>query len=243
MNHPHELLADMVDGTLDEATLAEVRAHLDVCEGCREDLALATRGKAAARALPRVPAPTDLHDRVVTAAAGGGRGTPLWYRWAGAAAAAVAVIVLAIALPDVGGDVDRGGVRETMGAAEANGPAAEDSVAGDGIVVERLDRDFDEQDLRDLAKSSAAAFDRDRPSARPAALSSEDGAVRCVAEALPEAPTGELIRVIAARFQGREAYFAVYLEGPGADQPPDTASVYVASRASCQFLSTAFAQP
>lgn len=29
MNHPYELLADLMDGTLDEGDLAEVQGHLD----------------------------------------------------------------------------------------------------------------------------------------------------------------------------------------------------------------------
>ena len=38
MNHPYEQLADLVDGTLDEETLAGVQAHLRTCASCREDL-------------------------------------------------------------------------------------------------------------------------------------------------------------------------------------------------------------
>ena len=64
MNHPYEQLADLVDGTLDEETLAGVQAHLRTCASCREDLANATAGRAAARSLPQEPAPADLHERV-----------------------------------------------------------------------------------------------------------------------------------------------------------------------------------
>lgn len=242
MNHPYELLADLVDGTLDETTLAGVRAHLDSCAECREDVALATRGRDAARALPEVPAPTDLHDRVVSEAGGGGRGVPLWYRWAGAAAAAAAVIVLAIALPNVGGDEDRAGPN-TLTSSEATGAAAEDAVGGGSqVVVEQLSTDFDEDTLRDLAKDSAAAFQRSTGQPPQAAtLFSDAEVIECVTDAWGGKISGELIRLIQARFQGREAYFAVYLEGPGANEPADTAFVYVASRSGCQALSTAFA--
>jgi hypothetical protein len=47
--------------------------------------------------------------------------------------------------------------------------------------------------------------------------------------------------LIEARFEGRAAYIAVYLEGPGADQEPDLAAVWVAARDDCSFLSLAFA--
>ena len=43
MNHPYELLADLMDGTLDEGDLAGVQAHLDSCASCREDVADAKR--------------------------------------------------------------------------------------------------------------------------------------------------------------------------------------------------------
>ena len=80
MNHPFEQLADLMNGTLDERGLAGVQAHLDLCATCRQDLDVATRGARAARSLPIEDPPSDLYRRVV--GAGGGRGTPAWYRWA-----------------------------------------------------------------------------------------------------------------------------------------------------------------
>jgi anti-sigma factor RsiW len=86
MNHPYEQLADLVDGSLDEDALAGVQAHLDSCEACRADVALATAGRAAARSLPAEPAPADLPERVLREAGAvaaapprdgfGGRGRP-----------------------------------------------------------------------------------------------------------------------------------------------------------------------
>ena len=89
-----------MDGTLDEGDLAGVQAHLDTCASCRRDMADATAGARAARSLPVEDPPADLHRRVV--GSGGGRGAPVWYRWAGVAAAAAAVVAIAIALPNVG---------------------------------------------------------------------------------------------------------------------------------------------
>ena len=56
MNHPHEQLADLLDGTLDEETLAGVQSHLETCASCREDVAHAAAGRDAARSLPEAAA-------------------------------------------------------------------------------------------------------------------------------------------------------------------------------------------
>ena len=76
MNHPYELLADFMDGSLNEGDLARVQAHLDDCTSCREDVAHATGGRESARSLPQATAPTDLQPRIVAAASGRGPGPP-----------------------------------------------------------------------------------------------------------------------------------------------------------------------
>ena len=60
MNHPYELLADMLHGTLDEGDIAGVQAHLDSCASCRRDFADAIVGFQAARSLPVEDPPADL---------------------------------------------------------------------------------------------------------------------------------------------------------------------------------------
>ena len=167
MNHPDELLADLVDGTLDEGDLARVQAHLDTCPSCREDIALATAGRKAARSIPDATAPADLHQRVVAAAGGRGhgQGAPTWYRWAGAAAAAAVVVAIAIALPNVGG----GGAGRDQESAE--GPMAASSEETDGAgaerqVVEVQDANYDAEGLQELARatgSDAAAVEAGAP--------------------------------------------------------------------------------
>jgi anti-sigma factor RsiW len=239
MNHPYELLADLVEGTLDEDALAGVQAHLDTCPSCREDVAHASAGREAARSLPQAAAPADLHHRVVTAAGGRGQGTPSWYRWAGVAAAAAVVVAIAIALPNVGD-----GESELSAGAEAERSM---TAAGDaaGIVSERpveiQDRNYDAKGLEQLARTagtgSAKPADANQPQATP-----DDVAARCVSRAFDEQPVGRLARLIQARFEGREAYIAVYLEGPGANEPPDTAVVWVAAKDDCSILSFASAR-
>jgi hypothetical protein len=43
----------------------------------------------------------------------------------------------------------------------------------------------------------------------------------------------QLVRLIEAEFEGTSAYFAVFLQGPGAGQPPDHAVVWVTSKDDC----------
>jgi hypothetical protein len=235
MNHPHDLLADLVDGTLDAERRAGVEAHLGTCDGCRADLAAAAAGRDAARSLPVVPVPANLHERVVVAGGSGGR--PRWYRWVGAAAAAAVVAAIALALPDVGDEADLGGGTAGRVDSAEQAPAAADAEGGSATVgIETLDRDFSEGAIRRLAKESRRAVSL--------AGAAKDGsaAVRCIERSLGVALKGRLVRLIDARFKGTPAYIAVYLEGPGAQQAPDTSAVYVASKGDCRFLSTAAAK-
>ena len=242
MNHPYELLADLLDGTLDEGDLAGVQAHLDACASCRQDVADAAKGGLAARALPVEDPPTDLYHRVVRA--GGGRGTPGrgtagWYRWAGVAAAAAAVVAIAIALPNVGG----GPGEDAATLAEGSAGSSEDASRSSEVVVSQEDRNYDAQALQDLAGSATASRSpmATITAGSEAALDATD-AVRCVSQAFESQPSGRLTRLIRARFEGEEAYIAVYLAGPGAGEPPDTAEVWAASSKDCTVLSFASAR-
>jgi hypothetical protein len=247
MNHPYELLADLLDGTLDEGDLAGVQAHLEACASCRQDVADATVGERAARSLPVEDPPADLYRRVVRAGGGGdtprrgtpGRGSPGWYRWAGVAAAAAAAIAIGIALPNVGG----GPGESEAGLAGDRAGSAESAPRPDEVVVSQEDLNYDAAGLEALARS---ARDTPGPMATNAAgaESARDAtdAVRCVTEAFGHQQSGRLSQLIRARFEGEEAYIAVYLEGPGAGEPPDTVSVFAASSKDCTVLSFASAR-
>ena len=237
MNHPYEQLADLVDGTLDEGDLAGVQAHLDTCGSCREDLAHATAGREGARSLPQAAPPVDLHRRVNVAAGGRGHGTPTWYRWAGVAAAAAVVVAIAIALPNVGGGPN-GDALEGAAARVDAGTEAQD--AGTGGQVEVVDKNYDAKDLERLARDTGS--ETTAQGAAPEATALDAGAAGCVSEAFDEQPVGRLARLIQARFEGRAAYIAVYLEGPGAGEPPDTAVVWAAAKDDCTILSFASAR-
>jgi hypothetical protein len=227
MNHPHELLVDLLDGTLDEADLAGVRAHLDTCGSCRRDLAEARTGARAARSLPVMDPPADLYRRVVSS--GGGGGTPTWYRWAGVAAAAAVVVAIAIALPNVGSGPDDD-AREA--ATDAAGSSEVAPLAAD-VAVSEEDRNYDAGALEDLARSATDARSEATSDGAGGGALDPTAAVRCVSRAFEDQLTGRLTRLIRARFDGEEAYIAVYLEGPGAGEPPDTAAVYAASSENC----------
>lgn len=243
MNHPYELLADLMDGTLDEGDLAGVQAHLDTCPSCREDVALATAGRTAARSLPHAVAPTDLHQRVLAAAGvreGGGsvQGAPSWFRWAGVAAAAAVVAAIAIALPNVGGgDADPSSLEGGQGPMSTGAEGVQDAALGSQVEVQ--DANYDAKGLEQLARTAGS----DSQAVEASPLTRDDpAAATCVNRAFDEAPVGRLARLIQARFEGRDAYIAIYLEGPGADEPPDTATVWVAARDDCSILSFASAR-
>ena len=244
MNHPYEQLADLVDGTLDEGDLAGVQTHLNTCASCREDVAHGTVGREAARSLPQSPAPADLHHRVVTAAGGRGngvpgRGVPQWYRWAGVAAAAAVVVAIAIALPNVGGERNKG----SAGGAEATlatGPEAQE--AASAVPLDVLHNNFDEGGLQQLVSASSSDTRSPEQAVSTDASPDPSAALRCVTKAVQNNATGRLIRLIQARFQGRAAYIALYLESPGAGQQPDLVAAWVAARDDCSFLSLAYSR-
>jgi len=67
----------------------------------------------------------------------------------------------------------------------------------------------------------------------------QDGSLSAAAACLSKAfadPQGELVRLIDARFRGTPAYIGIYLAGPGAGQPPDSALVRIASKHGCAIL-------
>jgi anti-sigma factor RsiW len=239
MNHPSELLADLLDGTLDADARVGVEAHLATCPTCQEDLAAAAAGRDAVRALEPAPVPPGLRGRIVAAAGGGGgaRRVPRWYGWAGAAAAAALIAVIALSLPEVGGGSAERPAQELSGVGSAVGAGA---IAE--VPLDVRDANYREADLERLA-SEAGATDA-------AALASPEGtetvaanrAARCVTDAFEGQPSGRLVHLIRARFDGRPAYVAVYLEGPGAGQGPDTAVVWVATVDDCMILSFAQAR-
>ena len=57
MTHPEELLAEYVDGSLQQDERTAVDAHIAACERCRDEVASARRARTALSALPEADLP------------------------------------------------------------------------------------------------------------------------------------------------------------------------------------------
>ena len=68
-----------------------------------------------------------------------------------------------------------------------------------------------------------------------------DKALACIVQSAP-GETGDLKRLIRARFEGTPAYLALFTEGPGAGQPADRAIIWVFATDDCRILSSSLAQ-
>ncbi len=256
MNHPVDLLVDLVDGSIAPQDRAVVESHLADCARCRRDVELAAAGRQVARSLPPPEVPDGLADEAIAEAErharevapevaplrdrGGRADAPTWYRRAGAAAAAAAVVlVVVVALPNLGGGGDDAQVGSTAEDAAFAPRAAE--------TVEVLDLDLDTDQVQALAlgyRAGAAEVGADTGAAVPSgAVPAADTAepedvLSCLRTAIPELEDQRPVRLIAARFEGTPAYLGVFLSGPGAGQAPDTATVWVVARSGCEILST-----
>jgi Putative zinc-finger len=245
MIHPEGSLADYVDGTLHPHDRAAVDTHIAGCDRCRGEVGLARGALAALEALPEVPAPPGIATRALEEA-GAGRaarsadGTPRWYRSAGiAAAAAAALFVLTLVLPHIGQDTSNSVAEKRTGA--GSGGLVSGPVAATATQIEIQHTNYDSASVEALATSYAAqdAGAQVNASTVPSATGSQrqtSRALRCVVRSAPD-ESGQLARVIKARFEGAPAYLAVFLEGPGAGQPADAVSIWVFSADDCSILS------
>jgi hypothetical protein len=117
------------------------------------------------------------------------------------------------------------------------------------VALETQDANYDPDGVASLARETAQA-ERDRtgvgggePGAEEAAPAPAPpaSAFRCLERA--QAPIADerdlLVRLIEAEYEGEPAYLAVFLESPGAGQPPDTVVVWVVSTEGCTFVTAA----
>lgn len=258
--HPHELLAEYVDGELSPGRRAEVEAHLASCSECTEEVALAREASEALGALPEVPAPTglalDLRRRARRPSRAG--------RWVAAAAAAVlvgagAVVVLRGPLGvQTQGEAGGGG----SGARPAAGPQApgdgegqdeerstalgEAAVDPSSVVYVETARDYDPAALARLAPRLRAEAEASLRRGFPAttdrffsdlSLEAVSGparrAIRCASRGLPPDQPAAPYRIEAARFQGEPVYVAAFLRGPEPSARHDRVLIWVVSRETC----------
>ena len=252
MTHPTDQLADYVDGALTADERAVIEAHLVSCGRCRGEVALASAGRTALRVLPEAPAP-DLAarfspERVAALSSPQRTRPPSWAKVVPALAAAAVVVLIALVLPRLGsGDDDAQTVAGNAG--------VEAAASGE----ERLRLEIDDSDYDKAAtEAKATTFASRLRAGRPAAEGAVDGpgapvvataddaaryagnaasarARRCLRLAFPEYP-GRLVQIARATFEGTPAFFGTVVEGPGAGQPPDTVSVWVAAVEDCSIL-------
>jgi anti-sigma factor RsiW len=253
MTHPEDLLADYVDGTLSEHERAVVDAHLVSCETCRQEVALARRAVGALQTLESRPVPFGVTGPILAEAGKQHeRRGAVWQRvqWAAGIAAGIAVVVV------IGINLGGSDARDAGGSLEAaSGGSAVAPLAATDVRLERQpDVDYDGQaGVHALADDAIAQYRERSASAisvseAPFAGASSDSAtaktadpkaaLRCLAtSAIPlDEDTSTLVRLLEARFSGSPAYFAIFLQGPGAGQPPDRAVVWVVSKTDCTLL-------
>jgi hypothetical protein len=253
MTHPEELLAGYVDGTLSAQERAAVEAHVGGCARCSREIGLATSARSALRSLEEVPAPADIGSLAIQEASGSraaaAEGTPRWYRVGGlVAAVAAGLLVFTLVLPHVGqSDDSGGGDQRALSAAERDTGLGKFSAGASGIEIQH--ENYDNTSLTALI-SSIAAEDSSGGAAgaasAPVALATGsqaqvDKALACIVQSAP-GETGDLKRLIRARFDGTPAYLALFTEGPGAGQPADRAIIWVFATDDCRILSSSFAQ-
>ena len=255
MSHPEDLLADYVDGTLDERKRAAVDAHLPGCARCSAEVRQAGAARATLRELEDVPVPFGVTGPVLAEAGRRFERRPgvVWgrFQWAaGLAAAAALVVVVAL---NVGGEDARNTAAPERTAAVAGGSgAAGAEAATPGVIpfagLERqADVNYDEAGIHAVASEAAGAVLAAKDAGAQAAFASTvpDSKERtslardCVDQSGVRGPNDMLIRLIEARFEGTPAFIGVFSEGPGAGQAPDHIVVFVVAKDDCRIISTA----
>lgn len=268
-DHPEELLAEYVEGSLDADQRARVEAHLSTCERCREDVELATDARSALAGLPEFEAPGGIPLAVRRRARSGS--TSRVGRVAGIAVAAsvlAAGAIYGLSQIDLGaGEADSAAQSEAPSAAteapapEADAADTESATATEGVL--RADapilptyletgRDYEADGLAPLARrlrdeAHEALKLGVQPTASeffetfdPAAFTVPvRRAIRCV---LAEVPPKQLIvpfRIEAASFEDTPAYVAAFLQGPTPEDPYDRVVLWVVDREGCSLLSLA----
>jgi len=241
--HPtDEALAGLADWSLPPEEEARVRAHVDACARCREDVAFAAAGAAALASLPSLespglapPEPAAAPERsAVRPSARRREGRHLgWSRaiW-GASGVAVAAGLVALAVVMSGGGA--GKTSSTAGIAAATSPSARR--APELALVSG--KNYEANDLDALAAALAASRGKLPLAAAPSAPAgageqTHDAALRnasCVTRAAGS-PNGDIVWLESARYQGHPAIIAGFLtSGPG---QPVTVTVVAADPHAC----------
>jgi hypothetical protein len=246
--HPDDLLAEYVEGTLGTEDHARVEAHLPACDRCREEVALATEARAALATVPEAAPPPGLELAVRRRSRG-----PTRRAWiaVGAAAAAAGVLLGAIVVV--------GSLGEQQGAPGAAGPpsapqeekatmpaAGERELQGGDLIVRRTGRDYTPttlaalgRRLRDQASTTLATRTDDTSEEFYAGFDFESlspelrRTVNCVFREVPPEQLLVPYSIQEASFQGEPAYVAAFLQGPSPDTPFDRVLIWVVDLKTC----------
>jgi hypothetical protein len=256
VSHPKDLLADYVDGTLDERERAAVDAHLLGCARCGAEIRQADAARAALSELENVPVPFGVTGPVLAEAGRRfeRRQGVAWgrFQWAAGLATAAALVVV-VALNVGGEDAQNAAAPERATAVGGTGAADGGEAAIPGAIpfaaLERqTDVNYDEAGIRAMANEAAGAVlaAEDAGGTQTAFASAvQDSKERtglardCVDRSGVGGPNDVLIRLIEARFEGTPAFIGVFSEGPSAGQAPDHIVVFVVATDDCRILSTA----
>ena len=231
MNHPHELLAEYVDGALPEGERAVVEAHLRDCPECRAEVGPAGSARRALASLTDGPVPASLGAAAIAEAAGADptqRETPRWYRISGVAAAAVIVVLLAVALPRLSSQDNSLSPEATAGAGDA--PAAP------SLAIDAAETNYSSESLLGLVSSERSSEETAGGQADAFGAADSREVLDCLHTALPGL-RGRPVQLIRARFQGTAAYIGVFEAGPDGGSPARAA--LAASVRDCRLLSYA----
>jgi hypothetical protein len=255
VSHPEDLLADYIDGALEERERAAVDAHLLGCARCSSEVRQAGAARAALSELENVPVPFGVTGPVLAEAGRRFERRPgvVWgrFQWAAGLAAAAALVVV-VALNVGGGDARNAAAPERTTAVAGGTGAGGAEAATPGVTFAGLERqtdvNYDEAGIQAVASQAAGAIAEAgdaRSSQAALATSAEDSKERtslardCVDRSGVRGPNDVLIRLIEARFEGTPAFIGVFSEGPGAGQAPDHIVVFVVAKDDCRILSTA----
>jgi anti-sigma factor RsiW len=256
VSHPEDLLADYVDGALDERKRAAVDAHLLGCARCSAEVRQAGAARAALSQLENVPVPFGVTGPVLAEAGRRFERRPgvAWgrFQWAAGLAAAAALVVV-VALNVGGEDAQNAAAPErTTAVAGGTGAAGGAEAATPGATFAGLERqtdvNYDEAGIQAVAAQAADAVvaAEETPAPQAAYASTiQDSKERtslardCVDRSGVRGPNDVLLRLIEAQFEGTPAFIGVFSEGPGAGQAPDHVVVFVVAKDDCRILSTA----
>ena len=247
MSHPEELLAGYVDGSLERSAREVVDTHLSTCSRCREEVDLARRAVVAAGELQEVAVPFGVTGPVLAEAGRWfeRRRARRWERLGWAAGVAAAASLVLVVVLNLGNGTEEAALAPARDAGGSEAPAATEAAVGT-VPFAGLERQpdvtYDDRGIRSLARDASATVGGQAQGPEGGRVFSAPGqAIACVATSggPTEDPRDTLVRLIEAEYRGTPAYLAVFAEGPGAAQPPDTIVVWVASTRDCSFLTGA----